>query len=363
MAALLAIGYRAARPPQPQPAPAPNAQSPGVLPGSPPAPLARSVEGDALWRQSLQASGPKGTPIQAHVTITRSSGAVPERTEFDLSDGGGRYRLSYIAPQSARGRIVVCDGKTLWQYEPIRRTVLRRSLLPNDAASPLGETELPAGVIAEIEGKVVSAGGRPAQVLAFRDAKGALLSRRWLDTATRRSLRSETYNPQTGKRLVQVELTGLQPLLNPDPALFQPDFPGTARVLKASAARSPDLTEAAQRAGLPVMAGTYRLRSVLRSHSAIPTLTADSADHLLYSNGIDTVSVFAAIKAAESTALSPGRNWQTVSLSPGTPAFVRTDRQGRTAIAWMRDGKRLVAVSRLPQSELLSMARSLVVTR
>jgi outer membrane lipoprotein-sorting protein len=371
VAAALALGYRLAKPPQ---QPAPKAPQTAISPTATPSPVVftspavRNAAGDALWRQSLQATGPKGVPIKAHVTILRSAGATSERTEFDLTDGGGRYRLAYTAPQNARGRIVVYDGKTLWQYEPVRQTVLRRSLSQNAIASPFNEASLPSGVIAEIE-ETATVDGRSAQILTFRDPKGTLLSRRWLDTATKRSLRSETYEPRTGKRLVQVELTRLELLPHPDLALFQPDFPGNPRVLNANAPRSADISKAARRAGLPTTAGNYQLRSAIRSHAAPTILAAEGSDststtdHLIYSNGIDTVSVFAPIKTTEPTTLRPGRNWQEVPLTPDATAFVQTDHQGRTAIAWIQNGKRLVAVSRLPQSELLSLVRNIIVSR
>ncbi len=357
IAALAALGFRYTHlPPSPGAATVTTANSQATA-------VPRDPAGDTLWRQSLRAAGPQGTPIKAHVTITRSSGNDSDNTEFDLWDGGGRYRLAYTAPQSARGRIVVCDGKMLWQYEPLRHTVLRRVVPLNSPTSPLEETALPTGVIAEVEDEEAFAAGRPAQILTFRDAKGKLLGRRWLDDATGRNLRTETYDPQTGKRLVQVTLNQFQPLVNSPTDLFKPNFPETARVLKAGAPRLANLATAAGHVGLPLTAGTYRLRSVFRARSGSHPIGFESSDHLIYTNGVETVSVFVTTKAVESATLRPNARWQPVTIAPGISGFVHTDRQGRTAIAWIRGGKRCVALSRLPQSELIAMVHGLTAAR
>ena len=359
IAALAALGFRYTHlPPKAHSAPTVTTANPKTTSAAP-----RDPAGDNLWRQSLRASGPQGTPIKAHVTITRSSGNDSDNTEFDLWDGRGRYRLAYTAPQSARGRIVVCDGKMLWQYEPLRRTVLRRVVPLNSPTSPLEETALPTAVTAQIEDEKASVAGRPAQVLTFSDANGKLLGRRWLDDSTKRSLRSETYDPQTGKRLVRVALNQFQPLVNPPADLFKPNFPQTVRVLKAGAPRLANLPTAAGRVGLPLTAGTYRLRSVFRAHSGSHPIGFESSDHLIYTNGVETVSVFVTTKAAESATLRPNARWQSVMITPNISGFVHTDRQGRTAIAWIHGGKRCVAVSRLPQSELIAMVRGLTAAR
>ena len=357
LAALAALGFRYTHLPPSTTQQVVATATSTVTPAAP-----RDAAGDTLWRQSLRAAGPQGTPIKAHVTITRSSGNDPENTEFDLWDGGGRYRLAYTAPQSARGRIVVCDGKMLWQYEPQRHTVLRRVVPVNSSPSSLEETALPAGVLAQVENGKADVAGRPTQVLTFRDDKGTLLGRRWLDDATKRNLRSETYDPQTGKRSVQVALNQFQRLVNPPTDLFKPNFPQTARVLKAGAPRTSDLQSAAARVEFPLTAGTYRLRSVFRARSGSYPAGFESSDHLIYTNGVETVSVFVTTRAVESAPLRPNARWQPVTIASDISGFVHTDRQGRTTIAWIRGGKRCIALSRLPQSELVAMVRGLTAT-
>ena len=111
----------------------------------PPASLANKTSGAektpsgtnalALWQRTLDA--PRTAPVRASVVVTRfaSGPALPAISRYEVLEapGGRKYRITYRAPQSAAGRIVLCDGQTIWQYEPNHDMVLRRPV----SASPL----------------------------------------------------------------------------------------------------------------------------------------------------------------------------------------------------------------------------------
>ena len=167
----------------------------------------------ALWRRTLDA--PRTAPVRASVVVTRfASGSVlPAISRYEVLEapGGRKYRITYRAPQSATGRIVLCDGQTIWQYEPNRDAVLRRPV----SASPLpsrtddGGLALPKEAFVMLEPEADSVAGRAVRVLALHTSlTGPVSERRWVDTITGRTLRSETYDA-LGKKKRRVEITSV----------------------------------------------------------------------------------------------------------------------------------------------------------
>ena len=357
-----------------------------------------SPEGKKLWQRLRTESGPQGTPIISDVTVTdfTQNGAVQRQVFLTMQEGTqGRYRLTYSAPASVRGRVVVCDGKMLYQYEPARQVLLKRSVQSEkesaeDAA--LEDVVRPADGLLPVAGEEGTFLGRPAQTLFLQDKEGHIRRRCFVDSATGRSLLTEVYaapnkSDTTGKErlLHRVEKTHFALAPHSNDTVFVPHFPKTARVLIAS--RVPSFKAASSKVaagiGLPVRAEGYRLRTVLRPTEKKSSPSQHEAQHAVYSNGAHTVSVFVttlsalALPALPAPALSvpEGKGWRSVALndragdksSMNVPeahkpvsGFAKEDEGGRSGVVWLKAGHRYVLTARLSLDEALKVARALV---
>jgi outer membrane lipoprotein-sorting protein len=317
--------------------------------------------GVALWKRTLRAS--REAPLIARATVTR----WPEPNQpglqqvMDIVEGpGGRFRFTYVAPATIKGRVILSDGKQVHQYEPTRQLVLRRPVAPRQL--PLEST----AVDASLSGRRVSlkpdkavVAGRTVRILEMHGTDATLRERRWVDDATGRSLKVEEYAP-TGRLLRRIELTGVNPSKETATSTrFRPDFPSTVRVLSATAKHAPNAVEEARRLGLPREAGSYRVHAAVLPTKAMAPADATGKRQLLYSDGVHAVSLFVTEGAASRLRSEPG--WQQVTLAPGIQGQSHAeDGQGRAAVAWLRNGHRYIAVARLPLPQLLEVARNLI---
>lgn len=326
---------------------------------APPASPSRSdAAAEALWQRAQAA--PRSAPLRAHVVITRweDPDSPPRVSVLNVVEGtGGRFRHEYVAPASARGRVVVCDGRTVWQYEPRTQTVLRHPAAENSDASVLPDPMGGSGQPRIEPGAAARVAGRPAQVLVFSHS-GRVVERRWIDAATGRSLRAESYEPG-GRLLRRVEMTAVTFAPAVSDAVFRAAFPPTARVIDGTAERSVDAAGEARRLRLPARAGDFRLRSVVRPRRGSARLT-DAETHLLYSNGARSLSVFVTEQAGGAAVFRPAAGWRSISLGEGRAGYAREEGRGRrAAVAWTGARGRYIAVAHLPLSDLLPLTRAL----
>jgi len=352
-----------------QTAPAP---SHGAATTPPPTATAASpaprTEADRLWERSVRAA--HTVPLKAQVVLSHwrdQTGAIEERTVLDvIMAAGGRYRQVYAAPKSVRGRVVVSDGTTLWQYEPSKQLILQRAA-PPPAADLLEDMQTTPSLERLLEeGRVVVA-GRPTQVIALRPGGSAVIRERlWVDIATGRSLKTETFAP-SGRLVRRVEMTSVAfPASIPESA-FQPDFPASARTLAATTEQTDDAVAEARRLNLPVKVNGYRLHRALHPAAARTGSAASrQATHFLYSDGAHPVSVFVEDFSTAGKTLTPKakEGWQPISLGDGRTAFAQEEKNASraavvTAVVWTGTNHRYTAMAHLPLPEFLPAARAL----
>lgn len=100
----------------------------------------------SLWRSSVMTLEQKprlifhksitygaDTPMRAELTMTWRHGVTHTTQAHALLGFRGSYRMEYLAPIEAKGRIVYSDGRTLWQCEPRRNLLATTNLIPETA--------------------------------------------------------------------------------------------------------------------------------------------------------------------------------------------------------------------------------------
>lgn len=345
-----------------------------------PAPAARAL----LVR--MRAASRRVPLLRARALITRWNNKGPGvASVVDVIEApGGRFRLTYSAPKAARGRLVVSDGASVWQYEPRSQVVLKRPVAPprvgvvaaspknNDNAADVDTSAvLMAAAVAdedtlrpEIAPIAERIAGRPTRTLLLRGTNGRIVERHWVDDATGRSLRTEEYETGSGRLLRRVELSRVSFGEPAAPDLFRPAFPAAARVVTARTERVAGERREARRLGLPAAARGYRLHSVVRPPRRPRSPSPDvAATHLVYSNGARAVSVFVTENVGAGV-LHPQMGWRPVPLGAGRIGFAQEEPgRGRSAVAWVRTNRRFVAIAALPLGDFLPISRILAAGR
>lgn len=326
---------------------------PIVAPATPAA-TGSEPEATALWQRMTKAQNT--VPLQARATVTRWSSSAPSglQTEvFDVvEDSGGRYRFTYHTPASVQGRVVVSNGKTVYQYEPARGVVLRRP------ATASGNTALPnevpvtgsAGRRLRLLPEETAVNGRLTRVLEVRGTSGGLLYERcWVDVQSGRALAVEQYGA-TGKPTHRVDLSQIRLGVAANTAAFEPNFPAQARIVEMPV--PPKTVAVPLKYGLPSQVGQFHVRGPAALSGGIA-----SGHHLLYSDGTRAVSVF--VTRAASAARLPN-SWPDITLAPGVRGRIRAEKtKRRVAIAWTQGGYRYMAIGRLPIEQMQDVVRGL----
>lgn len=280
-----------------------------------------------------------------------------------VTDGAGRYRHTYVTPGSGAGRVILSDSRTNYQYEPTRNAVLRRPEIspePSEIASPTHLTHAFVGAGTPESAPLL---GRPTRLIlsaATRENRSTYIwEKRWVDAATGRSLKTETYAP-SGRLVRRFEITRVSfPAAVPQ-KVFRPNFPANARTIAAATPLSKSAFAEAARLGLPREAQGFRLQSAARSLAA--RTGTKPATHLIYSDGTRTISLFVAdMSGAPLPSPLPAPEWRSVPLPQGVTAYVRRSRDNaHTLLVWVSDNRRYTAVSQLPLEDWLPAARAFV---
>ena len=358
----------------------------------------------ALWQRTLAAG--RSVRLRAHIVEThrpvRAAGSV---TELDVIEGAvdgtartPRYRVTYVAPRTFAGVVIVNDGAAVWRYDPLRHVAIRHTAstapLPPELEEGIAAVPVQAdGARAEIEAAPEYVDGRRTAVLALRRTRSArIVERRWIDFASGRTLRMEQYAGSEARMVRRVELSRVVLLstkatIVPADALLAMDFPAATLRVDARAARQKHLPEAeaaARRVRMPVHVRGFALKAAERlggAHSdasgaitnlpfALPSRTATT--HLLYSDGTTGISVFISLYApvarqgrtpAGSILVSqPGSGWEATSLDSTHAGYVRQSGAG-CAIAWAGSAGCYVAVAHMSAAGLLPLAAAFAANR
>ena len=307
----------------------------------------------AIWRKSLLQDSEM--PMRAEMTmLQRYHGAMLTTKAHVVKGSHGRYRMEYILPVEARGRIVFSDGQTNWQYEPNQNMMAKTELPMLTDADRASEALIESNYRIELISDRETAAGRPAYLLQLlpRHA-GKSRQRRWIDRQTYKTLRIEThYADGILARVLMYDQVALPAIVTD--ADFEPMQAKSVRTIRAPWSapdkRRQDFARTAASFTLkPELALGFKLIEISSSMvNSAPTT------QLLYSDGIETVSIFVLKVRTDTLAASP--SWQSLSIE-GVPVFQIIDGHLNTLV-WSRHGRRYTAVSHLVSSALQAVIAS-----
>jgi outer membrane lipoprotein-sorting protein len=291
-------------------------------------------------------------PMRATMAMTWRRHGVTHSTEARVIQGAqGRYRMEYLLPPEARGRIVSSDGRTQWQYEPRRNLLAVTPLIPESEQNERDTEDLVDRnykiVLVSADESIV---GRPAYLLELLPRQeGKSSQKRWIDHQTFKTLRIETHYPDgILARMIAYRSVELPAVVTS--ADFVP--PQSAHVKRISSPPTsnvfPVRNDSPSVSGLGLSAeGALGFRLTQVASSSVDRARTRTA-HLLYSDGIESVSVFVQNGGFPVPAAAPG--WHSIKISDHT-AFENLDGH-LDAVVWTQGNYRYTAVSHLGPSAL-----------
>lgn len=222
----------------------------------------------------------------------------PEITlqEQVVQGGNGRLRVKTLGAQGQAERMLVSDGRTLWEYLPPQGRVIRHTLPDNRERARRLQQSLALvrrNLRASFKGTQEVA-GRSAHVVALTNPAGELVRQYWLDTRNSLELRVDAYQPGGGlcSRTVYTALD-LAPVLSPRVFEFRSPAGVTVETTPAPAPPLP-LTRAEQQVGFSACLPTYLPSgfTFLSEEVAVSSQGQSPRLWLVFSNGVDRFSLF-----------------------------------------------------------------------
>lgn len=322
-------------------------------------PHTQHSRGMEVWRKSLSTG--EDTPMRAEMLMTQRRHGKTITTRAHIVQGPkGRYRMEYVLPEEAHGRIVFSDGKSNWQFEPRQGTLAKTNMAAMSEQRDRDEERLiESNYAITLISDSAEAAGRAAYLLDLAPRHlGKSSQRRWVDQKTFKTLRIEThYTDGILARLVSYEHVALPA------SVADTDFLPTQNSslhIVSSAVPSLNLSTHTIPAAFSRLAlkaeASLGFQLVEISSSAIENTRATQ---LLYSDGIETVSVFAQSGGAEVSSIPA--NWTKVAIGTHT-AFQNLDGH-LDALTWISAGYRYTAVSHLTPASLKTFVESQMAPR
>src|SRR5476649_1919418 len=158
-------------------------------------PADSSPAGNALLERSVAANDATsytGTLTSVVYTSDRAESTVVNIDHLAPS----QWRIWYVAPADAYGRLIISNETVTYQYEPTANKVYANDWSSNDVAlgDALDTTRIEKNYTVDV-GAATSVAGRAAHnILMTSKHTGALVERLWVDDQTSLILRREIYH-------------------------------------------------------------------------------------------------------------------------------------------------------------------------
>ncbi|MBV8172867.1 MAG: DUF4367 domain-containing protein [Candidatus Eremiobacteraeota bacterium] len=267
------------------------------------------------------------------------------------------WRLWYVAPADAYGRLIISNESVAYEYEPTTGKVFS-----NDWASlsPFA-TELDIGRIKRNYSVQVtdraSVAGRAARMLSLTSAYShALVLRLWVDAESGLTLRRETYHGD-GTIATKTEFDNIRFVKDLPDDLFKMTVP-------AGMTLTPGADYSSSTNALDALTGKLSFKSV--SPRELPegfTFEKASSEtragvqtvQFVYSDGLRSVSLFENATGRFPSFDDPPPKQLVVGKQSGK----YTSASGQTLLSWNADGLNLTLVGDMPAKELARIGASL----
>ncbi|HEY8314466.1 MAG TPA: sigma-E factor regulatory protein RseB domain-containing protein [Candidatus Baltobacteraceae bacterium] len=318
---------------------------------------AQGAGADGLLREAIDA--PNNVSYVGQVQNTEFGQSKAEATIFRIEhDSPNLTRRWYVAPQALYGDSIISRGDTSYNVDIKRnRVIVTKDDALDDQVAQDDNFNLLANNYRAVQGADETIAGRPAaSVLLVNKYTGQTVLRVWIDTQTKLVLQKEQYS-SNGSVTRQMRFAQIRYVKDVPDGSFQIPTTGFTRVQGAShGTPSNDVAGAIRTAGFQARGPRYLPEGFTPIAADITTIKGIRTLHLLYSDGIRTISLFENARGAA------------VDLSKYTVHPATVDKQdaqyvqdGPTMLlAWAESGLHFALVGELSEDELSKIASSVV---
>lgn len=284
--------------------------------------------------------GPNG----AQSTVVRVDHLAPDK-----------WRLWYVAPADAYGRLILSNETLTYQYEPKTATIYSDAW---SQSSPGVSIDLDTAKV--LKNYIVSAGaqsdiaGRKATALSLTSRfTGSLAERIWIDTQTALVLQREVYHADgtidTKTGFDEVRMTNDFPK-----QLFDLSVPSGMHVVQGATfgKSAPDPSSFEKSLGFQVISPSYLPDGFTLDKAALSDEGGIQSVQLVYTDGLRDFSVF-----ENSTRQVPDLP-NPIDLVVGDNDGVTATIAGETLLSWNTDGLNVTMVGDLAARELAKIGAS-----
>jgi len=321
------------------------------------APAFASTAGDDLLRQAVVADD--STSYTGTLTSVVYAGDRTDSTVVNIDHlAPSQWRIWYVAPADAYGRLIVSNETLTYQYEPNTNKVFsnRWSASAPALADALDTARVIKNYAVDV-GPSASVAGRSAHTISMTSKySGVLAARLWVDDQTKLILRRETYHAD-GTISSKTSFDNVRPVKTLPKALFVLSIPTGMTLTPGAAYATLATSNNAATAALSFAVvqpkylpnGFTLANESVGDHSGVQTL------QIVYGDGLRDFSLF-----ENSTSRLPTfDNAQPKKVTVGDADGASVDMGGETLLSWNASGLNLTLVGDLPVKELAKIGASL----
>jgi outer membrane lipoprotein-sorting protein len=321
------------------------------------APVDATPDGNALLQRAVvadDATSYTGTLTSVVYTSDRAQSTVVNIDHLAPS----QWRIWYVAPADAYGRLIISNETVTYQYEPSANKVYANNW--SASALALGDA-LDTGRVeknyATRVGSATSVAGRAAHILTMTSKhSGTLVERLWIDDQASLILRREIYHAD-GTIASKMSFDNVRTVKSLPKELFNLSIPAGMTLVPGAtyATKAASDVEATSAVTFTVVRPKFLPEGFELSHESVGTHDAVQTLQLVYDDGLRDFSLF-----ENSTGRIPKfDNGAPHAIAVGDEDGFYAEAGNETIVSWKAGGLNLTLVGDLPAKELSAIGASL----
>ena len=279
----------------------------------------------------------------ANATVVRVDHAAPNK-----------WRMWYVAPADAYGRLIVSDEATTYQYEPKLATVYSDSWAEAPALTlDLDTAKVLKNYTADIGANADIAGRKAITLSLISKYTGVLAQRVWVDSQTNLVLERETYGAD-GTIASKTSYDAIRIVNDLPKELFDLSIPPGMQLQPGEAYGKAAKNIGALQQGLPfsIVSPTYVPDGFSFDRASLGTRNGIQTVQLLYTDGLRDFSVFENATDRLPDLASPRK------FDVDDTNGVTDELEGETLLSWNAGGLNITLVGDMPARVLARIGAS-----
>ena len=321
------------------------------------APASASLEGNALLQRAVvadDATSYTGTLTSVVYTSDRAESTVVNVDHLAPS----QWRIWYVAPADAYGRLIISNETVTYQYEPSANKVYSNNWSTSslELGDALDTARVEKNYAVQI-GAGTSVAGHAAHILTMTSKhSGTLVERLWIDDQTDLILRRETYHAD-GTIASKASFDNVRAVKTLPKALFDLSIPAGMTLVPGATYGQKAASDVAASAALTftVVRPKYLPEGFSLAHESVGVHDDVQTLQLVYNDGLRDFSLF-----ENATGRMPKfENGAPHAIAVGDEDGSFAEVGGETILSWDSGGLNLTLVGDLSAKELSAIGASL----